>query len=66
MELVDTPDLGSGALGVGVRVPQGVPNFILFLGQGGIWLSLVERLDGVQEVAGSNPVIPTSLKGPVV
>ena len=25
----------------------------------GVWPSLVGRLDGVQEVAGSNPVIPT-------
>ena len=29
------------------------------LHQLGVWPSLVGRLDGVQEVAGSNPVIPT-------
>lgn len=27
----------------------------------GMWLSLVERLVWVQEVAGSNPVIPTNI-----
>jgi hypothetical protein len=31
----------------------------------GMWLSLVEYLNGVQVVVGSNPAIPTNLKDPV-
>ena len=31
----------------------------------GAWLSLVERLNGVQKVAGSNPVAPTILRSPL-
>ena len=30
-----------------------------------MWLSLVEYLNGVQVVVGSNPAIPTNLKDPV-
>ncbi|MDB5102511.1 MAG: hypothetical protein JWP91_200 [Fibrobacteres bacterium] len=30
-----------------------------------MWLSLVEYLNGVQVVVGSNPAIPTNLRGPV-
>ena len=31
----------------------------------GMWLSLVEYLNGVQVVVGSNPAIPTNKEGPV-
>ncbi len=30
-----------------------------------MWLSLVEYLNGVQVVAGSNPVIPTNFSSPL-
>ena len=44
------------ALGVGCLVKRG-PGLTGYLG---VWLSLVERLSGGQETAGSNPAIPTA------
>gem|GEM_PF-5872143 len=45
--------MGNFELTKSARNPKLTPSF-------GMWLSLVEYLNGVQVVVGSNPAIPTS------
>jgi hypothetical protein len=49
----DGEDAGNSGLANSVFPAFSSPGFY------GMWRSLVARLHGVQEVAGSNPVIPT-------
>ena len=51
-ELADALDLGSSALGVGVRLPSSAPYIFYLCGSG----SMVERHLAKVDVAGSSPV----------